>query len=87
MCNKYSIGTIIYLAQIDHRTNTICVTSCHPYDEQEYHWARRDERTGDWNVYRNGELFSTYPHVLTEEDIVQILHNLDRKLKPIMCYN
>lgn len=85
--NKYIIENIVYLAQIDSRTGTVCISSCHPYDDQEYHWARRAKDTGDWVIYHKGWTLSTYPSVLTEEDIAEILHNRDRNLKPIMCYN
>lgn len=87
MCNEYKINGITFLAQIDSRTNTVFVSSCHPYDDQRYHWARRSERTGNWIVYCNGKTISCQSKFLSEEQIAKHLNNLDRELKPIMCYN
>jgi len=87
MCNEYRIEGTTFLAQISKKTNTVYVSSCHPYDEQNYHWARRSERTGNWIVFRNGKTISCQSKSLSEEDIAKYLNNLDRSLKPIMCYN
>ena len=37
----FSIGTLRFSAQTDPRTGTPYVHSIHPYDETEYHWARK----------------------------------------------
>lgn len=87
MCDKFRINGTVYLAQVDSRTNTVYVNSCHPYDEQKYHWARRSERTGNWIIYRNGSAVSCQSKFLSEKDIARYLDTLDRSLKPIMCYN
>lgn len=87
MCKEFRVNGTMYLAQIDNRTGTTAVTSCHPYDDQKYHWARRSERTGNWIVYRNGETISAQSKSLTDEDIAEYMEKLNRTLKPIMCYN
>lgn len=84
---EYIVNHTTFLASIDQRTNTVCVRSCHPYDDQHYHWARRSERTGNWLIFRNGKTISCESKTVTEEQIANILSNLDRNLKPIMCYD
>ena len=37
----------------DPRTGTPCISSIHPYDETEYHWALKSP-AGMWKVYRRG---------------------------------
>ncbi len=70
--------------QIDRRTGTPCIQSIHPYDETEYHWARREPLKSDkreWRVYRNGKRVCSIwltGTVLREKEIVaQALLNLD----------
>lgn len=87
MCNEYLVDGTIFLARVDKRTDTVSVSSCHPYDEQNYHWARRSERTGNWLVFRNGTVISCQSKYMSEEEIAKHLNNLDRPLKPMMCYN
>ena len=43
----------------DPRTGTPCVSSIHPYDETEYHWARKSP-AGMWKVYRRGKLVTIF---------------------------
>jgi hypothetical protein len=38
-------------------------------------------------VYCNGKTISCQSKFLSEEQIAKHLNNLDRELKPIMCYN
>ena len=87
MYNEYRINNTVYLAQIDQRTNTVYVHGCHPYDDQEYYWARRSERTGNWIVFRNGTMVSYKAKTMSEKDIAVCLEILDRSLNPIMCHN
>ena len=72
--------------QTDHRTGTPCISSIHPYDETEYHWARREPlKSGlrEWRVYRNGKRVCTIwlqGTPLNEEELVaRKLLNLDRE--------
>lgn len=87
MHNKYVINNTVFLASIDTRTNTVSVGSCRPYDDQEYHWARRSKQTGEWNIYRNGKHVLDHAKELSEKDIAEILFNLDRPIKSRMCHN
>ena len=87
MCKKIYVNNVLYLVQVDSRTNTVCVTRCHPYDRQEYHWARIHPVSEDWIIYRNGKPVSCKRGSVTVEKIAEILHNLDGSLKPIMCHN
>ena len=48
MDTTYTVDRQRFRARIDPRTNTIAVSSIHPYDETEYHWARQT-RSGEWN--------------------------------------
>ncbi len=68
----------------DPRTGTPCISSIHPYDETEYHWARREalkSSTREWRVYRNGKrvcsiwLDGAQPD--EEEQVARKLLNLD----------
>ena len=43
----------------DPRTGTPCVSSIHPYDETEYHWALKSP-AGMWKVYRRGKLVTIF---------------------------
>ena len=70
----------------DPRTGTPCISSIHPYDETEYHWARREalkSSTREWRVYRNGKRVCTIwldGAQLDEEELVaRKLLNLDRE--------
>ena len=62
----------------DRGDGTQQVTSIHPYDETEYHWALKS-RTGTWRVYREGQLKANYPAGLTEEQVAARLLNRDRE--------
>ena len=68
----------------DPRTGTPCVSSIHPYDETEYHWARREalkSSTREWRVYRCGKRVCTIwldsAQLDEEEQVAQKLLNLD----------
>ena len=70
----------------DPRTGTPCVSSIHPYDETEYHWARREplkSGTREWRVYRCGKRVCSIwleGTPFDEEEIVaRKLLNLDEK--------
>ena len=75
-----TVGHQRFGIQIDPRTATPCISSIHPYDETEYHWARRDASksgTPTWKVYWNGRFLYTItvePHFVnqgqTEEEYV-----------------
>ena len=61
----------------DPRTGTPCVSSIHPYDETEYHWARQGVTGHSWFVFRDGKRVCTLGS-LTEEQVATELLNLDR---------
>ena len=70
--------------QTDRRTGTPCISSIHPYDETEYHWARREPlKSGlrEWRVYRNGKRVCTIwlqgTPLDEEEQVARKLLNLD----------
>ena len=83
MYKQILIGRQEFLSRIDTRTNTLAVTSIHPYDETSYHWARQNT-DGTWNIYRNGKKVTTVTEQMTEEQIAQELLNHDKSanLKP-----
>ncbi len=54
----FAVGAQRFSRQTDRRTGTPCISSIHPYDETEYHWARREPlKSGlrEWKVYRDGK--------------------------------
>ena len=61
------------------------VSSIHPYDETEYHWASKSAGSTHWRILRNGKVVSimskpigsTQP--LTPEEIASILLMEDEK--------
>ena len=61
----------------DPRTGTPCISSIHPYDETEYHWARQGVTGHSWFVFRDGKRVCTLGS-LTEEQVATELLNLDR---------
>ncbi len=65
-------------SRIDSRTNTIAVSSIHPYDETEYHWARQGNTGKNWVIYRNGRQVRIIDRPMTEEQIARELLKLDK---------
>ena len=64
----------------------IQISSSHPYDEQEYHYAIENK------IYRNGKYVETIKeskeHFIDGlDEIILRLIELDRPLKSIMCHN
>lgn len=64
----------------------IQITSPHPYDEQEYHYIVGNK------IYRGGKYVETFEeseeHCIDGiDEMILRLIELDRPLKPIMCYN
>ena len=76
----FAIGAQRFSAEIDPRTGTVCVQSIHPYDETEYHWARKSP-AGMWKVYRRGKLVTIFGKSLNlePEQVAARLLNLDRQ--------
>lgn len=74
--------------EIDHRRfhvtdrgdGTLQVTSIHPYDETEYHWALQATKSC-WHIYREGRRVSTLGHMggseITPETVAQFLIQAD----------
>ena len=64
----------------------VYVKSSHPYDEQEYYYAIGN------NIYRGGKFVETLKenknhYIDGIDEIILRLMELNRPLKPIMCYN
>ena len=64
----------------------IQITSPHPYDEQKYHYIVGNK------IYRGGKYVETFEeskeHCIDGiDEMILRLIELDRPLKPIMCYN
>ena len=79
-----TVGHQRFGIKTDPRTGTPCISSIHPYDETEYHWARREPlKSGlrEWRVYRCGKRVCTIwleGTPLNEEELVaRKLLNLD----------
>lgn len=43
----------------EHEDGTVDVSSIHPYDETEYHWARKSAGKNFWRIIREGRHVST----------------------------
>lgn len=71
----------------DRGDGTLQVSSIHPYDETEYHWAQQASKSC-WHIYRTGGkrrvLCSIDSDEITPEAVAQYLLQLDREeqLKP-----
>lgn len=71
----------------DRGDGTLQVTSIHPYDETEYHWAMQTSKSC-WHIYRDGRKVSTIASEsgteITPEVIARFLLQADRdaQLKP-----
>ena len=71
----------------DRGDGTLQVSSIHPYDETEYHWAQEASKSC-WHIYRTGGkrrvLCSIDGGEITPEAVAQYLLQLDREeqLKP-----
>ena len=76
---KFTVAKQQFCSQIDPRTGTPYVRSIHPYDETEYHWARKSP-AGMWKVYRSGKQVAIWGKSLnlTEEQVAERLLNLDK---------
>ena len=72
---------------IDRGDGTLQVTSIHPYDNTDYHWALQASKLV-WHIYRSGRRVSTVGHLngseISPEVIAQFLLQADRdaQLKP-----
>ena len=62
----------------DRGDGTLQVSSIHPYDETNYHWARQGVTGHSWFVFREGKRVATLGQ-LTKEQVAQELLNLDRQ--------
>ncbi len=66
----------------DRGDGTLQVTSIHPYDETEYHWAYQVSKSC-WHICRNRQRVSTLAHrngtEIEPEEVAQFLLEADRK--------
>lgn len=71
----------------DRGDGTLQVSSIHPYDNTDYHWALQASKSV-WHIYRDGRKVSTVGHLngseISPEVIAQFLLQADRdaQLKP-----
>ena len=86
MSKTFTVDRQRFLVGTDPRTGTPYITSIHPYDETEYHWARRQALKSslrEWRVYRNGKQVCTIwlegTPLNEEETVARKLLNLDRQ--------
>ena len=84
MRKEFRVDGTLFSSDIDSRTGTEYVRSSHPYDLQEYHWARRSPKNGNWVVYRSYEVITCYEKELTVEDVAENLLCHDEDLSPII---
>lgn len=84
MRKEFRIDGTLFTSDIDSRTGTEYVRSSHPYDLQEYHWARRSPKNGNWVVYRSYETITCYEKELTAEEVAENLACHDEDLRPII---
>ena len=84
MRRSFIVDGTSFTVDIDSRTKTEYVTSHHPYDLQEYHWARRSPKNGNWVVYRSYETITCYEKELTPEEVAEYLLDHDTDLLPII---
>jgi len=57
------------------------ISSIHPYDETEYHWAKQNT-DGTWTVYRDGKLITKLDSDdMTWGEVAEELLKLDKKAK------
>ena len=84
MSKEFKVDGVRFSVSIDPRTNTEYVHSIHPYDLQEYHWARRSPKNGNWVVYRSYEAITCYDKELTAEEVAENLACHDEDLRPII---
>lgn len=84
---KFTIDRQPFCRQYDKRTNTEQISSIHPYDETEYHWARRGSMIAggahQWVIYRNGKRICAIWCVLSDcnenETVARKLLELDNQ--------
>ena len=66
---------------------SVQVSSIHPYDETEYHWASKSAGKGHWCIIRKGHVVSTIGRVvsgsspLTPEEVAPFLLQADEKAR------
>ena len=73
------VGHQKFKSDIDNRTDTIYISSIHPYDETNYHWARQN-KDGSWGIYRAGRQCVLIAEKASEEEIAQALLGFDNAL-------
>ena len=84
MSKKFTVDGIPFISNIDHRTGTEYVQSSRPYDLQEYHWARRSPKNGNWVVYRTYETITCYDKELSAKEVAECLLMHDEDLCAII---
>ncbi len=80
MRDTFVIDRQLFSTGIDPRTGTPDICSIHPYDETEYHWARRSATGRSWFVFREGKRVCTLG-ALTREQVAAELLKLDRQAR------
>lgn len=87
MAKEIIINKQRFSVSIDTRTNTEYIKSIHPYDETEYHWARKNPETKLWDIFRNGRRIGNLPADCKEKQVAEKLMWLDNinGLRPRIC--
>lgn len=61
--------------------NITSISSIHPYDETEYHWAKQNA-DGTWNIYRDGKFITKLDSDdMTWGEVAKELLRLDKEAK------
>ena len=89
MASYITIDRQKFRVSTDTRTNTTCISSIHPYDETEYHWARRNPKTNKWDIFRDGRRITSLFDGFTDEQMAEMLLRYDNRfeLRPRICKN
>ena len=82
--STFKIDRQEFFYKIDPRTGIPYIKSIHPYDETEYHWARRvalQSNSREWRVCRGGKyvltLYFNGAPLNEEENVARYLMRLD----------
>ncbi len=96
---KFTIGKQSFLVSyvlkdVNHPefTNSWQITSIHPYDDAEHHWARAYDGDNAYKIYYKGKFVESYPvsDVGSEDSILSVaerLLELDVDINPRMVYD
>lgn len=87
---EYSYNGVKYFLRIWEYNAEAQITSSHPYDDAEYHWAYVEDFEdfrSMWNIVRDRKIVKKVKADVEAEDIIKILAQLDKSVKPVMIHN